>query len=62
VVRAAKTTFAVSTAQLAQTPLIAGTAGGDDLLVNAYYGAAPSGPTGGTSISRNLRAGMLAFL
>jgi hypothetical protein len=46
VVQAAKTTFAVSTVQLAQTTFIAGTAGGDDLSVNAYEGAAFSGPTG----------------
>jgi hypothetical protein len=46
VVQAAKPTFAVSTAQLAQAPFIAGTAGGDDLFVNACDGAASGGPTG----------------
>jgi hypothetical protein len=44
VVQAAGTTFAVSAAQLAQTTFTAGTAGADDLFVNAWDGVAFSGP------------------
>ena len=44
VVQAAGTTFAVSAAQLAQTTFTAGTAGSDDLFVNAWDGVAFSGP------------------
>jgi hypothetical protein len=44
VVQAAGTTFAVSAVQLAQTTFTAGTAGADDLFVNAWDGSAYSGP------------------
>jgi hypothetical protein len=44
VVQAAGTTFAVSAAQLATTTFTAGTAGADDLFVNAWDGSAFSGP------------------
>ena len=46
-VQAAGTTFAVSAVQLAQTTFTtftAGTAGGDDIFVNAWDGIAFSGP------------------
>ncbi len=44
VVQAARTTFAVSASQLAQTTFTAGSFNSDDLFVNVYDGAAFSGP------------------